>query len=43
MGMVAGYTAVVLWLPIIQMSGTSTRLESTPPAQRIIELRRPIT
>jgi hypothetical protein len=43
MGTVEGYTAVVLWLPIIQISGTRTRLESTPPAQRIMELRKPMT
>jgi hypothetical protein len=30
-------------LPIIQMSGTSTKFESTPPATRIIDERRPIT
>ena len=29
--------------PIIQMSGTSTKLRGTPPAHRIIEERRPIT
>ena len=35
--------AVVCSRPIIHTSGTSTKLESTPPAHRIIELRRPIT
>ena len=40
----AGYTAAVeMWLPIIQISGTSTRFERTPPAHRISELRSPIT
>jgi len=40
----AGYTAVsARWLPIIQMRGTKTKFASTPPAHRIIELRRPIT
>ncbi len=39
----AGVDGVVLWLPIIQIRGTRTRLESTPPAQRIMELRRPMT
>ena len=44
MGIWAGYTAALSrWLPIIQISGTSTKFESTPPAQRIMELRSPIT
>ncbi len=44
MGVCAGYTAKSgMWRPIIQTSGTSTKLESTPPAHRIMELRRPIT
>ena len=41
--MMAGYTAPSMWLPMNQISGTSTKLESTPPAQRIMALRRPIT
>ena len=44
MGICAGYTALSeIWLPIIQISGTSTRFERTPPAHRISELRSPIT
>jgi len=44
MGMAAGYTAASGRLrPIIQITGTSTKFDRNPPAQRIIDERRPIT
>ncbi len=43
-GIVAGYTVTSpMWLPMNQIIGTSTKFTRMPPAQKIMEIRRPIT